>query len=235
MSNADIQGTVRQKPRRKSAKNSALREESIQRLTDAAFRLFVTRGYAATTLQQIADDVGMTKGAIFFYFQSKENLLLHLLDHAERHIVTPFGEQALRTQGSPTDKIVAFFHHGARQGLERPYELLCLIQISIEFNRVPGIIGDRIGQIYKRNYDLLESIVRQGQETGGISRVIKPTEFVSMIVAMHDGMMIEWHRRGGTIDGRRLVQAVRLSLLHGITSSAPTHAEGETSSLGAKA
>ena len=73
--------------RRKATKNAELREESIQRLSQAAFQLIVMKGYHATTLQEIADAAAMTKGAIFFYFTSKERLLLHLLDIAEAHIV----------------------------------------------------------------------------------------------------------------------------------------------------
>src|SRR5690606_5937832 len=88
---------------RRATPNAVLREDSIHRITEAAFRLFVTRSYAATTLQQIADEVGMTKGAIFFYFQSKENLLLHLLAVAEQSIVTSFAQQAEASSGSAVE------------------------------------------------------------------------------------------------------------------------------------
>jgi AcrR family transcriptional regulator len=220
MSVDDSEGKLAPAPRRKPMKNAALREESIHKLSEAAFRLFVTKGYAATTLQQIADTVGMTKGAIFFYFQSKENLLFHLLQLAEQNIVVAFETQCKTAEGNALDRIVAFFHHGARQGLERPYELLCLIQISIEFGGQDNEIGKRVSAIYQRNYDLLTQVVVDGQERGELESSIRPTEFVSMIVAMHDGMMLEWHRRGGEIDGRRLVQAVRLAVLHGISSGA---------------
>lgn len=202
--------------RRKSTTNAALREDSIQRIEEAAFRLFVTKGYAATTLQQIADEVGMTKGAIFFYFQSKENLLLHLLTIAERSIVHTFVDQVADPSLSSVDRLVAFFHHGARQGLERPYHLLCLIQTSIEFTGVDTEIGRRVTDTYSRIYELLSRIVADGQHRGELSSEINAIEFVSMVVAMHDGMMLEWHRRGGTIDGRRLVQAVRTMVLNGV-------------------
>lgn len=202
--------------KRRATPNAVLREDSIQRITEAAFRLFVTRSYAATTLQQIADEVGMTKGAIFFYFQSKENLLLHLLAVAEQSIVTSFAQQAEASSGSAVERLVAFFHHGARQGLERPYQLLCLIQMSIEFSGSETEIGRRVSAIYDKIYGLLAHIVEDGQRNGDLTDAIKPVEFVAMVVAMHDGMMLEWHRRGGRIDGRLLVQAVRMTVLNGV-------------------
>lgn len=204
--------------RRKSTTNAALREDSIQRIEEAAFRLFVTKSYTATTLQQIADEIGMTKGAIFFYFQSKENLLLHLLIVAERSIVQAYADHVADLSLSSVDRLVAFFHHGARQGLDRPYHLLCLIQTSIEFTGVDTEIGRRVTATYSKIYELLSRIVAEGQQRGELSSEISAMEFVSMVVAMHDGMMLEWHRRGGAIDGRRLVQAVRTMVLNGVQS-----------------
>jgi AcrR family transcriptional regulator len=51
-----------------------------QRLLDEAQRLFRERGYAATSLEQIADAAGVTKGAIYGHFASKEDLLLSAIE-----------------------------------------------------------------------------------------------------------------------------------------------------------
>jgi AcrR family transcriptional regulator len=51
-----------------------------QRLLDEAERLFRDRGYAATSLEQIADAADVTKGAIYGHFSSKEDLLLSAIE-----------------------------------------------------------------------------------------------------------------------------------------------------------
>jgi AcrR family transcriptional regulator len=51
-----------------------------QRLLDEAQRLFRERGYAATSLEQIADAADVTKGAIYGHFASKEELLLSAIE-----------------------------------------------------------------------------------------------------------------------------------------------------------
>jgi AcrR family transcriptional regulator len=60
------------------------REESKartrERLLAEAWRLFRERGYAATSLEQIADAAEVTKGAIYGHFQSKEDLLLGAIE-----------------------------------------------------------------------------------------------------------------------------------------------------------
>ena len=52
-------------------------------LLAAADRLFEQQGYAATTLAQIAEEAGLTKGAVYSNFASKEELFLEMLEHGE--------------------------------------------------------------------------------------------------------------------------------------------------------
>ncbi|GIH81509.1 TetR family transcriptional regulator [Planobispora longispora] len=58
-----------------------------QRILEAARALFAARGYRATSMQSIADEVGITKAALYYHFDSKEEILhrltLPLLDELE--------------------------------------------------------------------------------------------------------------------------------------------------------
>ena len=63
------------------------REASLEKLLSAARHLFVSKGYASTTLEEIAAAVGMTKGSVYFYFGSKEAVLLELLNQAEQIVI----------------------------------------------------------------------------------------------------------------------------------------------------
>ena len=61
------------------ASKSARREKSIERIKSAALDLFVTRGYNETTVDGIAAQAGLSKGNIYHYFSSKQELALDLL------------------------------------------------------------------------------------------------------------------------------------------------------------
>jgi AcrR family transcriptional regulator len=56
------------------------KERTRQRLLAQAQRLFRERGYAATSLEQIAEAAEVTKGAIYGHFTSKEDLLLSAIE-----------------------------------------------------------------------------------------------------------------------------------------------------------
>lgn len=97
----------------KAIKNS-LESESRQQILDAALGLFAQKGYAATTIREIVDAVGITAPSLYYYFGSKEGLYMELMQtHCaqidsvlESHLHTSEGAKN-RLKGL-VDKI--FFH-----------------------------------------------------------------------------------------------------------------------------
>jgi AcrR family transcriptional regulator len=54
-------------------------EQTRQQILDTAQRLFAERGYDATSLQMIADEMGITKAAVYYYFPAKADILSEAL------------------------------------------------------------------------------------------------------------------------------------------------------------
>lgn len=52
------------------------RRETLQRIAETGLKLFVANGYEATTLDAIAEAAGISRRTIFYYFKSKEEILL---------------------------------------------------------------------------------------------------------------------------------------------------------------
>lgn len=52
-----------------------------QKIIEAAIHMFAAKGFHATTIQDIADEAGIAKGGLYFYFKSKEDLLLAAYKH----------------------------------------------------------------------------------------------------------------------------------------------------------
>ncbi|MCK0754273.1 TetR/AcrR family transcriptional regulator [Chromohalobacter japonicus] len=197
-------------------KKETSRERSIKRLTSAAFELFVVRGYHATSLEAISSEAGLTKGSVYFYFGSKENLILHMFDVLKSDLVDILVEALKEERGTYIDRIIRYIHRGADFGAKRPNELLFMIQIAIEFARQDNTIASAVKELYNEIHDAVEGVIKEAQNSGALSNELEPRSFASMIVAVHDGMMLEWHLRGKQISGPALVKNVRHMLLNGI-------------------
>ncbi|WP_254712094.1 ScbR family autoregulator-binding transcription factor [Streptomyces sp. TRM64462] len=63
---------------------------------EAAAEIFADHGYEAATITDILERAGVTKGALYFHFSSKEDLAQGVLDHA---VTEPLPEQPVRLQG----------------------------------------------------------------------------------------------------------------------------------------
>jgi AcrR family transcriptional regulator len=59
-----------------------VRSPGAQRVLDAALDLFIEHGFAGTSLQDIADRLGVSKAAVYYHFHSKDDLLLALVGPA---------------------------------------------------------------------------------------------------------------------------------------------------------
>lgn len=73
-----------------SGRSDTAQSDTRRRILDAALGLFTEQGYDGTSLRQIAEKLGVTKAALYYHFQSKEDILLAL--HMRLH---DFGKDAL--------------------------------------------------------------------------------------------------------------------------------------------
>ncbi|MFV3129501.1 TetR/AcrR family transcriptional regulator [Niveispirillum sp. KHB5.9] len=64
------------------------RRETLRRITDAGMCLFIEKGYEATTLDEIAAEAGISRRTFFYYFKSKDEILLSLQSGMGEMIVT---------------------------------------------------------------------------------------------------------------------------------------------------
>ncbi|MBK5278197.1 MAG: TetR/AcrR family transcriptional regulator [Bacteroidia bacterium] len=67
---------------RSAAKNEEIRRETIRKIMDSAFLLISKQGYESTSIAQIAKEADISKGLLYNYFKSKEDLLENLIKAA---------------------------------------------------------------------------------------------------------------------------------------------------------
>lgn len=191
-------------------------DESTRKLLAAARTLFVSRGYKASTLDQIAAAAGLSKGAVYFHFGAKEAVLIQLLKNVEAEVVIPVVEILESEVLSATEKITRFTLIHGEMGITKREDLLLLILMSLEFADQDGEAAELIRRLYTDLYTPLEALIKNGQTSGEIRSDAPSAELASVIVATHDGAFLEWYRRGKQLNGKQLVRATLTVLLHGL-------------------
>src|SRR5213076_3214417 len=93
---------------RRAAKNAA----TTAALLGAAAETFAERGYEAATMDEIADRVGLSKGALYYRYKTKEDLFLALLDERCARYVAELERTPTVGWGAFADQFLA----GVREG-----------------------------------------------------------------------------------------------------------------------
>lgn len=132
---------------------------------DAALALFVEKGFAATRVEDIAKRAGLSKGAIYLYFSSKEALLEGLVRRALVPVAEVAGQTLMSAEGDPLEL------------LKTVAKLIATNLADPSTVAVPKIVMREIGafpelaQMYKREVidrvlPLLIGLIRHGVEIG---------------------------------------------------------------------
>lgn len=197
-------------------KKELQRRTSTENILSGALARFVRIGYGGTTIDMIAADAKLTKGAVYFYFKTKEAILMALLDEAEKLVVDPIPGRLAACGPAADTKLVKFIHGQSEVGLTHPQHVLLLILVSIDFCGADNAIEARVRKIYGRMYAYVEAIITQGQREGVFRSDLGSHQLTAIVMAGHDGVLIEWYRRPNELDGKDLATALRTTLLKGL-------------------
>jgi AcrR family transcriptional regulator len=74
-------------------------------ILDAAFEEFVKNGYAATRLEDVASRAGVTKGTIYFYFETKERVFEEMIRHTAQAFLPDLERYGSELKGSYTARL----------------------------------------------------------------------------------------------------------------------------------
>jgi AcrR family transcriptional regulator len=147
-----------------AAEIQAEQRPTRQRLIDAAMRLFLEKGYEATGIAAILQEAGVHSGSLYYFFKSKEDLLIGVLEHYLELLRPVILEPAESRTDDPIERVFALLalyrefleQTGCRHGC--PIGNLAL-EVSDHHERARELI--------RRNFDNWCAGVRQWLESAG--------------------------------------------------------------------
>ena len=103
-----------------SKKPSRIQQRNRKRILDAALEVFSQHGYRGTTLDQIAEQAGLSKPNILYYFSGKEEIHVTLLNRLMETWLDPLVE--LNADGDPLQELLAYVRRKLQMSREYPRE-----------------------------------------------------------------------------------------------------------------
>ncbi|GAA1000228.1 TetR/AcrR family transcriptional regulator [Subtercola frigoramans] len=128
----------------------------------AATRLFKERGIRGVTLQDIANEVNLTKGALYHYFSSREDLLRQVFGDWINEELESLREQTTRS-GSATDELRAYVRYHV-SSVASNIDLYSL-SFSVE-SELPPEVRAEFRRLKRRSDSVLKEILLRGFTSG---------------------------------------------------------------------
>jgi len=117
------------------------KSDAKSKLLDAALSLIRTKGYSATSVDELCTAAGVTKGAFFHHFKSKVELGVAAADHWSKMTTVLFAQAHYHTHPDPLERFLAYidFRKALLQG-ELP-DFTCLVGTMLQetYETVPAI------------------------------------------------------------------------------------------------
>lgn len=149
-------------------------------ILEAAQRIFQTKGMAGARMQEIADEAGINKALLHYYYRSKQ-LLFEAVFKSAFSLLSPQLNKVLNDNSSLFDKIQNFSENYISFVIKHPYLPSFIIQ---ELNRNPEFISELTSEKQFPSLDKFKNQVTKNIETGHI-KPIEPEQLLINIIALN--------------------------------------------------
>ncbi|WP_176344129.1 TetR family transcriptional regulator C-terminal domain-containing protein [Priestia aryabhattai] len=186
-------------------------EQTKRKVADAAKALFSQKGYKATSIEEIVEATGSSKGNIYYHFKSKEGLFLYLIDEWDLEWERNWKEREALYK-TTRDKLFGIAEQIILDDLNHP-----LTKAADEFfnNEQKGSdIEERIDEMVKRHVEFNRELLQQGIDEGEFSH--KNAEQLAVILEGLFVGMSRMSRKTSTENALQLYHSAIDVFLNGI-------------------
>lgn len=157
------------------------KEHRREEILDAAQRVFFEKGLAAATVDEIAETAELSKGTLYLYYKSKEDLYLAVMMRGIQLLFEMFtdvvkkGASVTETIVSLTDAYVEYFNQHRNY-----FRMLHFLQTPQFHRQISEEMKKTCDALNQRVWDLVDNVLKRGIEEGILRPDLNPKE-VSII------------------------------------------------------
>lgn len=192
------------------------REQRYEDILDAASTLFLEKGYERTSIQDIAEAIGVLKGSLYYYIEAKEDLLYSVIQVNHENLVDSMEQALSAVRDRPEiERVETFLRNhmcfvltNVERSASFQFEFRSLSQERqaeiIECRRAYGI----------RFADLLSEAQREGEVAGDVDPRVASRALLSML-----NSVLRWYRPGGELNEGKIVSQYTMLALRAVTAA----------------
>ncbi|PRA79736.1 TetR/AcrR family transcriptional regulator [Microbacterium sp. MYb66] len=183
-------------------------ERTRERILQAALELFSEQGFTGTSVRDIAARAEMTHAGLLHHFPSKDGMLVEILQYSEQQDEI----NARRFSDYGIDRLFAWIIDVVEVNVSRPDRVTLYVRLSAEATDAEHPARAYFTRRYTRIVAALEGAFAEHFVVSPPSYELSAREAAVSIVALMDGLQLQWLLLPGTIDMPTLVRTHLASL-----------------------
>lgn len=174
-----------------------------QRIIDAAISVFSETGFEATSMQDIADAAGISRGPLYYRYKTKKEIFVaamnaHFVREMEAHLL-------LLRQSKPfTEKIREYLRYAFRNLIDDKPEFPMEIFGSAQMQDV----NEQIRQLYAQAYVLMKDAVSEAIQAGELRQDTDVEHLVNLLFIAFDGLRYSRLKSGILTSAEKVEDAI---------------------------
>ncbi len=187
-----------------------------EQILQAAIDLFAAKGYHATSMQDIADALGIQRGSLYHHIESKEDLLFEIMKSGITKMIEPV--EAVVSSPLPAGEKLDRF-------IEAHFDTIASLgSVRVLFRELRSLPPARRQKIvaHRDHYEgLVRRIIAEGAESGQF-RPVDP-KFAGLMVLGVCNWACNWYSPNGPLSRAQIARIFGNLLLHGLEAPPPAH------------
>lgn len=157
------------------------RDRRIQQILAVAADLFGERGYEAVNLDDVAERLDVTKGSLYYYFASKDELAAAAIETLGTDWTARLESLPAASIGTPTQRLRALIREHVTIAVR---EYPAALRLFLVPSTWPGRLRTRITELRRRHDLVFREVLTEGLDSGEFSVVALPSTLQAMHAAM---------------------------------------------------
>ncbi len=188
-------------------KTSAVAKEGRRtQILNAAVRCFARRGYYETTIEDLVAETGLSRGALYLYFPSKEAIYLAISERWGCGL-----EEAIRARLTPDLTPAATLQlliEVTGEHVRAETDACRILMEGWNLERQIPALSERARRGHERGMAAFGDLLRAGIAAGEFRADLDVETQVLLLQASLHGLMVQWHRRPGSVDWYKAAQEI---------------------------
>lgn len=195
------------------AEDKDLEQQRKKQILDAAERVFSERGFDKARVDDIVRESGLSKGALYWYYKSKDAIIRALL---ERVFISEMqnADELVEAEGRADERLRSFVHF-AIQEYRRFEKLLPLAYEFIALAYRSKAVRETLVGYYQHYTGLIARVIQQGIDRGEF-KPCDPDVTALALMGMYEGIALLWFLDPGQVDLDRMGEQPLEIFLNGL-------------------